>query len=61
MIRTSVAGGSPEAAAAFQASQFFFLIVIFVAPLLIGPFDLAEYIWLACFSLIVDRLEHLVF
>ena len=44
-------GGSdvPEAAAAFQASQAFFLVVVVVAPVLIGATDLYEYVWLAFF------------
>ena len=37
----------PEAAAAFQASQAFFLVVVVVAPILIGAADFYEYVWLA--------------
>jgi hypothetical protein len=39
----------PEAAAAFQASQAFFMIVVVFAPWLIGATSLYEYVWLAFF------------
>jgi len=42
-------GDVPAAAAAFQASQAFFLAVVVIAPVLIGAADLYEYIWLAFF------------
>ena len=42
-------GDVPAAAAAFQASQAFFLAVVVIAPLLIGAADLYEYVWLAFF------------
>jgi hypothetical protein len=39
----------PAAAAAFQASQAFFLAIVVLAPVLIDAADLYEYVWLAFF------------
>jgi hypothetical protein len=49
MIREGSIHELPEAAAAFQASQAFFLVVVVVAPYLIGASSFYEYVWLAFF------------
>ena len=39
----------PEAAAAFQASQAFYVFVSLLAPFLVGAKTIYEYSWLSCF------------
>jgi hypothetical protein len=48
-VREDDSRGLPEAAAAFHASQGLFLLVVIVAPLLMGAGDFYEYVWLAFF------------
>jgi hypothetical protein len=49
MVSEELTDGLPEAAASFQVWQAFFVIVILVAPWLIGATTPYEYAWLACF------------
>jgi hypothetical protein len=48
-VHESRTDGLPEVAAAFQASQAFFILVVLVAPFLIGARSLYEFGWIACF------------